>query len=614
MASSSTNLTASLLSVEVIEHYLQDDASYYQNHIFIIQVFLEQNEFRIYRSYAAFCELDHKLRRQYPRSTLPALPLAGASAFQKKAGKRFSILSSSDKAGGNSTVNSLSGIDVRDSMIAPSSLEKSNPQKRLVKRIENQEVIPNRRLFLTHYLNDLLKIPEVVVSDTFHIFLDEESPVDDLPNHLNEYSDEAMAALEINLLLQDEAPNSKSISKELVVPLTVSTGYVVAWSFETKQHDIGFSITFDSQEVVAYQRVNSHEKACRGIFEAPSSGQLMIIWDNSYSKWRKKVITYMIRVVDQEMFRAISEQSAALRREKVIKHKQRVHMKKVLMKIGTEVSHLSVQQRMQHQADDVNGSVGDPKDGRLESSSLSLHDRSALRIIEEENEDEEADSEPNRYTLSEAGNLRDSILLAPKPTVNTSAHNKPTRQSLLHTSTDQEITISLLTQQVDSLKQEKKYLQTALSEAETALLQERSACASNVQQVEDITMTQEMLEEEVQILREENDNLRKELHEAVQDKIQRSARFVGSSATNSSGNIVEVSNEEQEVLRNLAALTVEEFIFHYQPIDNGNHGNNAGKYLHAVLFNYVRLFDSFLRFLIISSCRTCAGSFGIASF
>jgi hypothetical protein len=82
----------------VLDYYSLDDKSYYENHFFILQVFIEQYEYKIERSYSSFCELDLKLHHQYPKTKLPTLPLEGLKVYKKKYQKRFPLLSSLTKS------------------------------------------------------------------------------------------------------------------------------------------------------------------------------------------------------------------------------------------------------------------------------------------------------------------------------------------------------------------------------------------------------------------------------------------------------------------------------------------------------------------------------------
>jgi hypothetical protein len=82
----------------VLDYYSLDDKSFYENHFFILQVFIEQYEYKIERSYSSFCELDLKLHHQYPKTKLPTLPLEGLKVYKKKYQKRFPLLSSLTKS------------------------------------------------------------------------------------------------------------------------------------------------------------------------------------------------------------------------------------------------------------------------------------------------------------------------------------------------------------------------------------------------------------------------------------------------------------------------------------------------------------------------------------
>jgi hypothetical protein len=121
----------------VIDYYAIQDKNYYENHFFILQIFLTNKyEYKIERSYRSFCELDCKLRRLYPVcNTLPPLPLSGVSFLQKKYEKtatgtnrrRFPLLASKigskSKPGPASSGSSgaLSGSVEVSSSYSPSS-------------------------------------------------------------------------------------------------------------------------------------------------------------------------------------------------------------------------------------------------------------------------------------------------------------------------------------------------------------------------------------------------------------------------------------------------------------------------------------------------------------
>ena len=61
----------SLLNFFTVKHALHSTHSK-------VRVWIGQRMYAVQRSYASFCELDARLRRKYPRSTIPPIPLAGS--------------------------------------------------------------------------------------------------------------------------------------------------------------------------------------------------------------------------------------------------------------------------------------------------------------------------------------------------------------------------------------------------------------------------------------------------------------------------------------------------------------------------------------------------------
>lgn len=177
------------VSVQVLDYNLSDDPGFYQHHVYTLQIWMEQNLYKIDRSYAAFVELDYKLRYQYPRSNLPALPLAGCKSSVKKApARRFSTVTT-------------------DPNLPANTSEKSTKRK-LMKRIDATEAIGQKKAALNQYMKDLLRVPEILVSEVILSFLDEES-VDGL--EVEEFDEDMIENLEIPLLLQDEEVLTKTV-------------------------------------------------------------------------------------------------------------------------------------------------------------------------------------------------------------------------------------------------------------------------------------------------------------------------------------------------------------------------------------------------------------------
>ena len=79
MSAVADNVTVNRIDCEVVDYTLiNEDPSYYNNHIFTIKVWIQKHMYAVERSYAAFCDLDVRLRKQYARSNIPLLKLAGA--------------------------------------------------------------------------------------------------------------------------------------------------------------------------------------------------------------------------------------------------------------------------------------------------------------------------------------------------------------------------------------------------------------------------------------------------------------------------------------------------------------------------------------------------------
>ena len=177
---------------------------------------------------------------------------------------------------------------------------------------------------LTLYLQHLLTIPEILQSDSLLAFLDEEYPDGEAPDE-----DKLHATVtSIDLLLADEAAQQKRVLRQHAVSLHLEEGFVVAWKFQTRNHDIGFSVSFNDTEILTYQRVNSHVKPVTGLFEAPAKGTLALAFDNTYSRMHTKHLAYWLRVVEGPEYEVAKEtaiykakERAALQQQRALLHK-----------------------------------------------------------------------------------------------------------------------------------------------------------------------------------------------------------------------------------------------------------------------------------------------------
>ncbi|KAJ1435879.1 hypothetical protein B484DRAFT_445907 [Ochromonadaceae sp. CCMP2298] len=309
------------LHCEVMDYSISGNSNFYNNHLFTLRVWARQQTYTVTRSYAAFCELDARLRRQYARSNLPELNLAGAQSHA------FNRATSRDKP-------PVAAIAPLSFLLGPAPLEKGIGDQQLVKRVDTNELIQQKRGFLTSYLRDLLLIPEVLLSDALLFFLDTESADGEL---LPEEADATAADSEIDLILSAVQPVTKLVRVDRTLDVTLVPNSVVVWSFSTLAHDIGFSIMHEKREMVTYQRYRSHDTLIRGSFEAPSAERVSFIWDNSYSRWRTKTVSYKVQVVSKAEYERVVSSTVSLKKERAAHAKQRALLKSTLTALSIAI-------------------------------------------------------------------------------------------------------------------------------------------------------------------------------------------------------------------------------------------------------------------------------------
>ncbi|ODM94273.1 SEC14-like protein 2 [Orchesella cincta] len=75
----------------------------------------------------------------------------------------------------------------------------------------------------------------------------------------------------------------------------------IAWRFHSQSHDIGFQIVFENDQVVLpFRRVQSQKETQEGTHPCHALGTYTVIFDNSYSLARSKVISYNLSVIEPE--------------------------------------------------------------------------------------------------------------------------------------------------------------------------------------------------------------------------------------------------------------------------------------------------------------------------
>jgi hypothetical protein len=86
------------------------------------------------------------------------------------------------------------------------------------------------------------------------------------------------------------------------LPIPIAAPYsTVKYEFCTENGDIVFSIVFVSDEgeetiISAPERVNSQEEPVSGTCQLDSPGTLLFLWDNTFSWFNSKSLTYAVEI------------------------------------------------------------------------------------------------------------------------------------------------------------------------------------------------------------------------------------------------------------------------------------------------------------------------------
>jgi hypothetical protein len=138
-------------------------------------------------------------------------------------------------------------------------------------------------------------------------------------------------------MLFPQVPVKKTVVRTFSISLNVDAGSFVIWSFKTKAHDIGFQVDFDDRNISMYQRYNSHVQCIKGFFNVPENGGLKLIWDNSYSLMRSKVLSYVVKVLTRTEYEAARELADEVAKDRQKYIQQRTLIKRTLREKAKDV-------------------------------------------------------------------------------------------------------------------------------------------------------------------------------------------------------------------------------------------------------------------------------------
>jgi hypothetical protein len=185
---------------EVTDYYCEGDENNYNDHVFTLRVWVGQRVYHITRSYSAFCELDIGLRKKFPKTNIPAIPLAGATNFVKSTSyTQRAYMANNDPNNPNAKITSstsskslsVAGAATPTGGDRQSFFRKSSTTASVVAGMNSvnrpktnatvrggkfkDENVDSKQPLLNVYLNQIFLIPEVLMSDCVLYFLDEES-------------------------------------------------------------------------------------------------------------------------------------------------------------------------------------------------------------------------------------------------------------------------------------------------------------------------------------------------------------------------------------------------------------------------------------------------------
>ena len=285
---------------------------------FMVKVFLGNTQISVQRSVTSIYKLDSQLRKIFPNSKFPDLLLPSRAEDVSK--RRSSMPGRRSSVGHDS----------------PPKLP-----------VDATSIVTE----INDYVQVLLQLPEILTSNIFRSFLDEES-VDGATMDL-ENSDVLSSGVDVLLSGEKNEMTKKTVLKCHTVTFSVKAGDVAVWKFYTKKHDIGFSVDVEGVEVIKYERVNSHEKTICGLFEVPkevtqrkqpqeglgiTKGEMKIFFDNSYSKLRAKDLRYACGVHSKAELEAAQDQANKINETKKRYIKQRILVQEGLQQLVKSIT------------------------------------------------------------------------------------------------------------------------------------------------------------------------------------------------------------------------------------------------------------------------------------
>ena len=271
------------------------------------------------RSVVDWVELDRRLRKRFPRAGIAQLPLDESTVTLVKR-----ALEKQQQQGGSTSVSPFK--QQASSLDAPNGF---SPTK-LVAVTRGNSVEPNSKLIplLDRFLQSLISCHEILVSSELALFLDES--VSSMT--MAKTGQEGLSIHDILFLNEQPARVNLRHGGSATVRLEPQQGEICVWSFTTAKFDIGFSVQLDGLDKLAFTRYDSHREPVTGTLLVESPGVVLLKFDNSYSKWRGKQLTYMARVVSLSEYTAAKERVLEVQRERKVHDMRRGALKRACVR------------------------------------------------------------------------------------------------------------------------------------------------------------------------------------------------------------------------------------------------------------------------------------------
>lgn len=266
------------VDLSIKEYYFVGEGDSYDKHFFVIDVMAGPVAYTVDRSYVDFVEFDRRIKKSFPDSAVPSLPLDATYRLQQLIVREASILLDKKKPGTpSSSPSRKSFVSVNDSSTLPSDMRKSTAKNIFKIPVTATEVMKQYESSLTLYLSDISCHHELLTSDILHTFLDEEV--------VSLFNESIPPTLTVFDLLLINSPVQKCIVHRIEEHyFQLPADSLLVWKFFTAQYDIGFSVESESGSRLPFSRYNAHEKPICGAIESKVPTAVKLVWNNTYAK------------------------------------------------------------------------------------------------------------------------------------------------------------------------------------------------------------------------------------------------------------------------------------------------------------------------------------------